>query len=86
MDGIEAAEQIQSIRKTPIIFCTGYDDPEIRNRANALEPLAFFNKPLDFSALVSILDGMVDKCEARGSRIFNFSLRYYVLPIVLSII
>jgi CheY-like chemotaxis protein len=58
MDGIEAASRIQQIRKTPIIFCTGYDDPETRDRANALEPLAFFNKPLDIPAVVSILEGM----------------------------
>ncbi|MCF7945897.1 MAG: response regulator [Spirochaetia bacterium] len=56
IDGIEAAAQIQNIRTTQIIFMTGYDDPETRGRANALNPLAFLNKPLDRATLIENLE------------------------------
>lgn len=56
MDGIEAAAQIQKIRNTPIIFCTGYDDDETKTRALQLEPLAFLNKPLDISVVINLLN------------------------------
>jgi len=55
MDGIDAAAEIQKIRITPIIFCTGYDDEETKNRADKLNPLAFLNKPLDIAILINIL-------------------------------
>ncbi|MDI6402521.1 response regulator [Balneolaceae bacterium ANBcel3] len=58
IDGIEAAEMIQNIRKTPIIFITGYDDTETKERAETLKPLAYLNKPVDFAALLSILEDL----------------------------
>ena len=56
IDGIEAAAQIQNIKEIPVIFMTGYDDAEIRAKAEALEPLAYLLKPLDMAALIKILE------------------------------
>jgi len=55
MDGIEAAHQIQQIRKTPIIFMTGYQDEETRLRAQELSPLAYLVKPVDGIQLAALL-------------------------------
>lgn len=61
MDGIEAAAQIQKIRETTIIFCTGYDDDETKTRALQLEPLAFLNKPLVMATLIHLIDSIDEK-------------------------
>jgi len=55
MDGIEAAHKIQQIRKTTIIFMTGYQDEETRLRALELSPLAYLVKPVDFTQLAALL-------------------------------
>lgn len=47
MDGIAAAAIIQAREAIPVIFVTGYDDREIREKAMALQPLAYLVKPLD---------------------------------------
>jgi two-component system, response regulator PdtaR len=47
MDGIEAAEKIEEALGTPIIFMTGYDDKETRERALSLKPLGFMVKPIN---------------------------------------
>lgn len=60
IDGIEAAEKIQSIRETDIIFITGYEDQETRKRAEALNPTAFLLKPVDASDFSHILNHIAD--------------------------
>jgi two-component system, response regulator PdtaR len=54
LDGIEAARQILKIRKLPIIFMTGNSDIETKNRALALNPVDYMNKPI-------VLKNMVEK-------------------------
>jgi len=56
IDGIEAAETIKAKVDVPIIFITGYDDKEIRERAEKIEPIGFLIKPLDVFSLKTILD------------------------------
>lgn len=56
LDGIQAAALIQDIRKTPIIFCSGYDDNATKKRADALNPLGFLTKPLDLATMIRTLD------------------------------
>ncbi len=56
MDGIEAASEIQNIRKTPVIFLTAYNDTETRDGADELKPLAFLNKPVDIKELIKLLE------------------------------
>ena len=47
MDGIEAAQKILTEENIPIIFLTGYDSENIRQRAHKLEPAAYIVKPVD---------------------------------------
>jgi two-component system, response regulator PdtaR len=47
MDGIDAASRIMTELGTPIVFMTGYDDKETRDRALTLKPLGFMAKPID---------------------------------------
>jgi CheY-like chemotaxis protein len=56
IDGIEVAKAIKAIADIPIIFITGYDDKEIKERAEKTRPLGFLIKPLDLFALKTILD------------------------------
>ncbi len=46
MDGIETARQILERTAIPIIFMTGYALPNVRERAEALNPAAFLEKPV----------------------------------------
>ena len=55
IDGIEAARRIQEIRKTPVIFMTGYQDEETRQRARELSPLAYLVKPVNDAQLATLL-------------------------------
>ena len=47
IDGIEAAEVITKNLKIPIIFMTGYADPEIYERAQKTKPVAYLTKPIE---------------------------------------
>ena len=55
IDGIEAARRIQEIRKTPVIFMTGYQDEETRRRAQAVSPIAYLVKPVNGAQLATLL-------------------------------
>lgn len=46
MDGIKAATAIASFSDVPIVFVTGYDDKQLRQRANAVHPAAYLVKPV----------------------------------------
>ncbi|MDO9576905.1 MAG: response regulator [Candidatus Cloacimonadales bacterium] len=46
IDGIEAAKEIIANKKIPIIFCTGYTESEIFERAKKLNPVAYLRKPI----------------------------------------
>ncbi|MCK5684242.1 response regulator [bacterium] len=58
IDGVEAAEQIQSFSSTPIIFMTGYSNPETMNRAKKLNPLGYLIKSVSIAELKIIIDGV----------------------------
>ena len=45
IDGIAAAERIKSYTQVPIVFLTGYSEPEIVQRACKLHPEGFVLKP-----------------------------------------
>jgi CheY-like chemotaxis protein len=51
MSGLEAVRHIKERFDVPVIFVTGYSDPEIREQAAALEPVAFLVKPVDDKTL-----------------------------------
>lgn len=58
IDGINAAQRIriQKKRKNQIIFMTGYSNPEMKRRAQEVQPLAYLEKPFEFSELIRILN------------------------------
>lgn len=56
IDGIEAAREIKTTLDVPILFMTGYDDRETRDRAERIQPLAFLVKPLNFMTILEILE------------------------------
>jgi CheY-like chemotaxis protein len=49
MDGIDAASRIMEETGAGIVFMTGYDDEGTKNRALALRPLGFLDKPINKS-------------------------------------
>jgi CheY-like chemotaxis protein len=55
MDGIAAASKIMAESGTPIVFMTGYDDKETKDRALKLKPLGFMTKPVDKARFVGFL-------------------------------
>ncbi len=58
IDGIEAAKVITEKFHIPIIFMTGYEEPEIVERANKLEPLAYLVKPVAIWDLKPIFESI----------------------------
>jgi CheY-like chemotaxis protein len=55
MDGLEAAGLIRGKNDTAIIFTTGYNDDELRKKAEEFNPLAFLIKPVEIEELISII-------------------------------
>ena len=47
MNGIEAAEKIKAELDIPIVFITGYGDPEYIEKAKEIEPFGYVMKPFD---------------------------------------
>jgi two-component system, response regulator PdtaR len=56
MDGIDSAEVIMTENKIPIIFMTGYSKLEFTDRAKILNPIGYFNKPVEVEMLKPIID------------------------------
>jgi YesN/AraC family two-component response regulator len=61
MDGIEAAQIIGTFSSAKIIFTTGYQDVEVKERAIVLKPAAFLNKPVDTHKIDSIIKGIFNE-------------------------
>ena len=59
MDGIEAASQIRQFSSAHIIFTTGYSDPQLKDRAMALNPVAYLVKPVEVSEVIAVLKPIV---------------------------
>jgi two-component system, response regulator PdtaR len=57
MDGIEAASAIVAESRIPVIFLTGYEDREKREKASPLAPLAYLIKPVNVKKLGSLIEG-----------------------------
>ncbi|MFL6690386.1 MAG: response regulator [Alphaproteobacteria bacterium] len=51
-DGVEAATEIFHTTGIRCVFVSAYSTPEIRDRANSIEPLAWVLKPYTSQALV----------------------------------
>ncbi len=67
LDGIATAQAIRERKGPPVAFTSAYTDAETRQRAQALEPLAFLPKPVgpqDIKKLVDALAASV--CPGEG--------------------
>ncbi len=58
IDGIEAAEMITEKSKIPIIFMTGYEEPEVVKRAQETKPVAYLTKPVEIWDLKPIFESI----------------------------
>jgi CheY-like chemotaxis protein len=57
IDGIETARILTESYATAIVFTSGAADPATRERAAAVQPLGFLQKPYDADKLKAALDG-----------------------------
>jgi len=58
IDGIEAAEIITEKSNIPIIFMTGYEEPEVYERAQKTKPIAYLTKPVEIWDLKPIFESI----------------------------
>ncbi len=56
MDGIEAAIEIINYKNIPILFCTGYGNKELDERAQKINPIAFLRKPVIVTEVKTFID------------------------------
>lgn len=56
IDGIETATSIKNEMDIPIVFITGFEHRNVREKAEKLNPLGFLIKPIDVAQLKAILD------------------------------
>jgi CheY-like chemotaxis protein len=56
MDGIEAARRIIHDRRVPIVFVTGNTDESTKQRALAIGPAAYLQKPVDDVRLRGVIE------------------------------
>jgi CheY-like chemotaxis protein len=59
IDGIEAAQQIRASASIPIIFMTGYPEKNLAERAEQVNPLGYFIKPINLHDLKPIIDSVL---------------------------
>ena len=63
MDGISAAEKIRNESDIPIVFITGYGDPEYVERAKMVEPFGYVMKPFDEKEISAVVEIALYKRE-----------------------
>ncbi len=61
VDGIEAAEQIRSVKQIPIIFLTASTDDDTLRRAKQTEPCGFLFKPFEARELHAKIESVLNK-------------------------
>jgi two-component system, response regulator PdtaR len=55
LDGIETMEIIRENQQIPVIFMTGYSRNEYTERANKLNPISYFIKPVEAEFISPII-------------------------------
>ena len=63
IDGIQAAREIKTALDIPIIFISGYGDPETIEAANQVEPLSYVMKPFDEKEMRAFVEVALYKRE-----------------------
>ena len=56
LDGIISYKQIKESADIPVIFISAYSDEEILAKALQCEPIAYFNKPINMSDLITVIE------------------------------
>lgn len=75
IDGISAAETIQTKIDVPVIFLTAHTEEKVFERAMATAPYAFLTKPFDITQLAHAIDLALTK-HRLGSRIRESESKY----------
>ena len=56
IDGIDAAQRVKMLKKTPVIFLTAYPNEAIRKKAMSINPEAYLLKPIRDEELLMQLE------------------------------
>jgi len=56
MDGLTASEEINRIKDIPIIFMTGYNEPNIIDRLKNIDHVAKLYKPIKATEVKAVID------------------------------
>jgi diguanylate cyclase (GGDEF)-like protein/PAS domain S-box-containing protein len=68
VDGIKAAEEIQTHLKLPVIFLTAFSDPGTLQRARIAEPFGYILKPFNERELISNIEMALYKRSLENER------------------
>ncbi|MEM6261426.1 MAG: response regulator [Bacteroidota bacterium] len=68
-DGISLGHQLNTIRPTPLIFLTSFEDVETYNRARLTHPAAYLVKPVKVPALQSCIEHALRQFERPEEKI-----------------
>jgi DNA-binding NarL/FixJ family response regulator len=60
IDGIAAASRILELYAVPVIFMSGYQDRDLREKALALKPLAYLVKPVMIRDIESAIEKIIE--------------------------
>jgi len=60
MDGIDAATRIRAIYPVSVIFISGYDDADLKKRAETASPVRYLVKPVRTAELAAIIDSWLE--------------------------
>lgn len=63
IDGIEAAREIMSKIKVFILFVTGYDLEDVKEKVKNLHPAGFFSKPLALNIIQEKIENVINQAE-----------------------
>ncbi len=78
MDGIEAAEEIRSRFRIPVVYVTAYSDEQSVARAKATEPYGYIVKPFTKETLATTIEMVLNKAEMEA-RLRESEERYEAL-------
>jgi CheY-like chemotaxis protein len=76
MDGVDAARQIRSGYRIPLIYLSGYFDDVAVARAKLTEPAGYLLKPYDKRTLRITIERVLDRTRASGERTTQTAIRY----------
>lgn len=78
MDGIQAAEEIRSRFRIPVVYVTAYSDEQSVARAKETEPYAYIIKPFTKETLATTIEMVLNKAEMEA-RLRESEERYQAL-------